>query len=277
MQPPSGPLADCVTRQVGYRMSGYDPGQHVGMPGTSLTCILSFDDPLTMSSLPDPAQGPTSLWTLIGGVHDAPAVIEHDGSQHGVQLDLSPVGVRALFGVPAAALGSAVVGLDELMGADADELLERTWAEPSWDGRFAQVAAVLARWRARHEGADTATVRRELRWAWSQIVRSGGSVRVDDLADELGWSRRHLSGTFLAEFGVTPSTARRLSRFEVATQLLRDDRPRSAAEVAALAGYADQSHLSREFRRMAGRSITRWWDEERFPFVHDGSEPRPSG
>ena len=39
-------------------MIGYEPGEHVGMPGTSLTCILSFDDPLTMSTLPDPTQGP---------------------------------------------------------------------------------------------------------------------------------------------------------------------------------------------------------------------------
>ena len=86
--------------------------------------ILSFDEPLTMSALPDPGQSPTSLWTVISGVHDAPAVIEHDGNQHGVQLDLTPVGVRALFGVPAAALGPSVVSLEELMGAAAQELLE---------------------------------------------------------------------------------------------------------------------------------------------------------
>lgn len=269
-------LRGCVDRAVGYRMSGYAPGEHVGLPGTALTCILSFDEPLSMRRVPDPTQGPTTSWALIGGVHDAPAVIVHDGSQHGVQLDLTPVGVRALFGVPAAALGSSVVDLSELMGADATALHERTWAATSWDRRFAQVDAVLASWRARHDGSARATMRRELSWAWSQILGSGGRVRVDDLADELGWSRRHLSGRFRAEFGVSPSTARRLARFDVATRLLRDRRPRSSAEVAACAGYADQSHLSREFRRLTGRSITQWWTEEQFPFVHDDTDDDPS-
>ena len=267
--PPTA-LRDCIGRQVGYRMVGYEPGEHVGMPSTSLTLILSFDEPLTMSALPDPGQSPTSLWTLISGVHDAPAVIDHDGNQHGVQLDLTPVGVRALFGVPAAALGPSVVSLEELMGPAAQELLERTWGARSWADRFAHVDTALTELRARHEGRPGGTVRPELAWAWGQITRSGGAVQVDTLADELGWSRRHLSGRFRAEFGVTPSTARRLARFEVATGLLRDGRRRSLAEVAAESGYADQSHLSREFRRMAGRSVTRWMADEQFPSVHDG-------
>ncbi len=266
---PSPALRGCVARQVGYRMSGYEPGEHVGMPGTSLTCILSFDAPLEMTSLPDPTQSPTALWTLIGGLHDAPAVIAHDGTQHGVQLDLTPVGVRALFGVPAAALGRSVVGLDELMGPAATELWEAAWVEQGATARLALVDRVLGALRARHDGTAAGSVRPELRWAWSQVVGSGGAVRVEDLADEIGWSRRHLAAQFRAEFGLSPSTARRLARFEVATGLLRDDVPRSLAEVAAASGYADQSHLSREFRRMAGRSVTEWWADERFPFVHD--------
>lgn len=253
-------------------MSGYAPGEHVGMPSTSLTCILSFDDPLTLSSVPDPAQGPTMLWTTIAGIHDAPATIVHDGSQHGVQLDLTPFGARALFGVPAAAIGAAVVSLDELMGPLAVEMFERTWAAGTWGERFALVERILGSLRAQLEGRQDSVVRRELAWAWRQITSSGGAVRIEDLADELGWSRRHLAGRFSAEFGVSPSTARRLARFEVATSLLRDDHPRGIAEVAALAGYADQSHLSREFRRMAGRSISEWWADEQFPFVHDTAD-----
>jgi AraC-like DNA-binding protein len=267
---PAGALRGCVQRQVGYRMAGYDAGEHVGMPGTSLTCILSFDDPLELTAMPDPRQAPAALWTLISGLHDGPAVMAHDGTQHGVQLDLTPMGVRALFGVPAAALGSSVVELEQLMGPLAEQLWARSWAEADWAARFAVVHEVLGSLRARHEGTVAGSVRPELRWAWSQVVCSGGSVRIDTLAEEIGWSRRHLTDVFRAEFGVSPSTARRLARFEVATGLLRDDRPCSLAEVAARAGYADQSHLSREFRRMAGRSVTEWWADEQFPFVHDG-------
>jgi AraC-like DNA-binding protein len=267
-------LRGCVHRQVGYRMSGFDAGEHVGMPGSSYTCILSFDAPLELTAMPDPSQSPAALWTLISGLHDGPAVMAHDGAQHGVQLDLTPMGVRALFGVPAGSLGSSVVELAELMGPLAEQLWARSWAEPDWERRFAVVHEVLGTMRSRHEGTVAGSIRPELRWAWSQVVRSGGAVRVDTLAEEIGWSRRHFTDRFRAEFGVSPSTARRLARFEVATGLLRDDQPRGLVEVAARAGYADQSHLSREFRRMAGRSVTEWWADEQFPFVHDtGTEP----
>ena len=272
MAPPSPALADCIGRQVGYRMAGHQPGEHLGMPGTRLTCILSFDDPLHLAALPDPGQSPTSLWTLIGGVHDTAAVIAHDGDQHGVQLDLTPVGLRALFGVPAAALGRSVVSLDELMGPAAQELLERAWAAPGWSERFAVVDTVFASLRARHDGSATAAVRPELRWAWNQLTAVTGPVRVEDLADEIGWSRRHLSGQFRAEFGVSPRTARALARFELAIDLLRSPQPGTLVDVAAAAGYADQSHLSREFRRFAGVSITEWVAGEQFPSVHDGED-----
>ena len=150
-----------------------------------------------------------------------------------------------------------------------DRLEQLRQAEVDWAARFGVVHEVLATLRARHEGTAAGSVRPELRWAWSQVVRSGGAVRVDTLAEEIGWSRRHLTEVFRAEFGVSPSTARRLARFEVATGLLRDDRPRSLSEVAAHAGYADQSHLSREWVRLAGASPTAWRSEEEFPSVHD--------
>jgi AraC-like DNA-binding protein len=177
--------------------------------------------------------------------------------------------VRQLFGVPVAAIGTSVIALDELMGDLAGELWERSWSAGSWVERFAVVDEVFGRLRARHDGSARATVRPELRWVWHQVVGSGGAVRVDELADELGWSRRHLADRFRAEFGVSVSTLRRLARFEAAVELLRDPRPRRLADVAATVGYADQAHLSREFRRLAGRSITEWWTEEQFPFVHD--------
>jgi AraC-like DNA-binding protein len=267
--PARGPLAGLVDRQVGYRMEGFEPGVHMGLPSLSLTVVLSFDDPLSLTALPDPTDRPASLWTSVGGLNDAPVAISHEGRQHGVQLDLSPLATRALLGVPAGALANQVVSLDDLLGDTATEMWERTWVAATWSERFEQLERVLVGRLLRSRDDGAARVRPELRWAWNQLAGSNGSVAVADLADELGWSRRHLSAQFRQEFGLSPRTIARLARFDAATVLLRGPQRLTLAQVAARAGYADQSHLTREWRRLGGASPTAWQDEEQFPSVQD--------
>jgi AraC-like DNA-binding protein len=55
-------------------------------------------------------------------------------------------------------------------------------------------------------------------------------------------------------------------RFERACDLLRAAVP--PAQVAAAAGYCDQSHLNREFAALAGSSPVRWRSTE-FPYIQD--------
>jgi AraC-like DNA-binding protein len=79
---------------------------------------------------------------------------------------------------------------------------------------------------------------------------SGGSVAA--IADLLGCTPRSVHRRCLAAFGYGPAVLRRVLRFRRAAALLRAGV--SPAEVAAAAGYADQPHLSRETRALAGAS-----------------------
>ncbi len=70
------------------------------------------------------------------------------------------------------------------------------------------------------------------------------------LATELGISRYQLIRAFKQAFGLTPEDFRRQQRIERARRLLAGQT--KLAEVAARAGFSDQSHMNREFRRLAG-------------------------
>ncbi|WP_371301670.1 helix-turn-helix domain-containing protein [Nocardioides sp.] len=74
---------------------------------------------------------------------------------------------------------------------------------------------------------------------------------VAELAADLGWSRRRVLAALRAEFGLSPKQGARVFRFSHA-QTLALQHP--MAEVAARAGYADQAHLCREWRRLSGRT-----------------------
>jgi transcriptional regulator GlxA family with amidase domain len=72
------------------------------------------------------------------------------------------------------------------------------------------------------------------------------------LIEKSGWSHRHVTSRFRSQVGVTPKVAAGVIRFERAAAAVPAEAP--LADVAARYGYADQSHLTREFVRLAGRT-----------------------
>lgn len=75
-------------------------------------------------------------------------------------------------------------------------------------------------------------------------------MRVDRLAAKLGVSERQLRRRFDAGVGYGPKTLQRILRLRHALRLANGD----LARVAAEAGFADQAHMTREFRRLTGAS-----------------------
>ncbi|WP_250008954.1 helix-turn-helix transcriptional regulator [Actinoplanes sp. M2I2] len=253
---PGAGLAPFVAVYSGYRQRGVAPMRHLGLPSPYLTMILTLDEPLVMAAHPDPRQRPGSYDALVGGLHLAPAVIIHDGRQSGVQVALRPLGCRALLGVPAAELAGLDVDAAALFGeAAVAEIREQLCAAPDWPSRFALLDDTL---RAR---LTDRRVRPEIAYAYHRVT-GGASIR--SVAAEVGWSGRHLTGQFRAEVGLRPKEAARVARFDRARRALRPDRP--IAAVAAAHGFADQSHLVREFRALAGCTPSEWLADE-FAFV----------
>ncbi|MDQ0083868.1 AraC-like DNA-binding protein/mannose-6-phosphate isomerase-like protein (cupin superfamily) [Variovorax boronicumulans] len=73
---------------------------------------------------------------------------------------------------------------------------------------------------------------------------------VADIAQRQGMTREAFSRSFARVMGLPPHEFRLLSRLNEARRLLRGQEP--IAEVAAVSGFADQSHLGRLFRRTFG-------------------------
>ncbi|MFF4210381.1 helix-turn-helix domain-containing protein [Streptomyces sp. NPDC001796] len=73
-------------------------------------------------------------------------------------------------------------------------------------------------------------------------------------ADRLGLSARQLHRRSLAAFGYGPKTLARVLRLQRALALARSGVP--FAETAARAGFADQAHLARDVRELAGMPLT---------------------
>ncbi len=113
---PAPGLRGLVDSYIGFRQAGVEPARHRGLPSPALTLIFTLDDPIVLAAHPDPAQPPGVYETVLGGLHTAPAIITHEGRQSGIQLGLSPLGARALLGVPASELAEIDVPAEEVLG-----------------------------------------------------------------------------------------------------------------------------------------------------------------
>lgn len=234
-----------VRAYTGYREETADPVRRLETPTGALTLIIGFDPGFRAQAGPG-ASELTAFTSFAVGIHDHPVWTAHDGRQSGIQVRLDPLGAFALFGVPLHELGNRVVELDELLGADVERWTEQLWETRGWPDRFAVLDGLLADRMAAGPASSPA-----LAWAWRRMERSGGAVRVGDLADGAGCSHRHLVQRFREQVGATPKTAARVLRYSRAARLLvrGDLRP---VQVAALCGYADQAHLTREYAAFAG-------------------------
>ena len=262
---PPDVLRPLVAWYSGYRQVDAPPARHRGLPSPWLTLIITLDEPLTISEHPDPHQPASQHQVLVGGLHTVPALVTHDGRESGIQLGLTPLGARVLLGLPAGDLAALDLEGDEVLGRFAAELQERVRAAGTWADRFAVLDGLLA---ARRTGPMDARhlIAPEVTHAWRTLLATGGAMSVADLAQETGWSARHLDNRFRAEIGLTPKAAARVIRFDRARRMLMrrvsQGGPPALADLAAAGGYYDQAHLAREFRGLAGCPPSSWLAEE---------------
>ena len=258
-------LRPFIDRYVGYRMSGFSPGVHRGLPSRHLTFIVSIGPRIDVVTQTDPRQAPARYGCVLSGLQGSSALISHDGNQEGVAIELTPLGCRALFGMPSRALWNTSLECADLVGAPGDELWERLQGVDGWTERFAVCDDVLSGL------ADTdVLVAPELRHAWQTLVGSGGTASIGSLAGDVGWTRQHLTRRFGDEFGLGPKLAARVVRFERARRMLQATPSFvTIGQVAATCGYYDQSHLNRDFVELAGCPPGVWLAEEVPSFQDD--------
>jgi AraC-like DNA-binding protein len=212
---PRGPLSAVVGEHHGYRERGVAPMRHLGLPSPWLTVIFTLHEPLHIAQHVDPSQQPSSFDALVGGLHTSPAVVVHDGAQSGIQLAMSPLGARALLGMPAGELASIDLHAVDVLGPLARELHERLATAPDWPSRFALLDQYLGR-----RLDEVSRPPREVCQAWRMLRSSRGTAPIAAIAREVGWSERHLAAQFHTEIGLAPKAAARVIRFDRARRMI---------------------------------------------------------
>ena len=141
--------------------------------------------------------------------------------------------------------------LDALSEAETDDLHAVTAAVTT--SPWLPVAEPLAPSRG---GLPPALTHRICEYIESHLDQKIG---LEALAGMAGLSTHHFARAFHQSVGMSPHSYLLSRRLERAEQMLRETRL-PLSEIAAATGFADQSHLSRHFRRRTGMSprLARW-------------------
>ncbi len=160
------------------------------------------------------------------GLHDQAAFPLLAAGAHLRGIRFRPEAVAAAFQMPASSLRNLTLPADSVLGSKAARRLIDANAVDSWirsirpDPRLSGALNLLA-------------------------TRS-----VDEAANLLGITGRHLRRLVLADVGLPPKLYQQVIRLRRFVHALDAGAPLAAA--AAAAGYADQPHLTRDVRRFCG-------------------------
>ena len=183
----------------GIRLAMHRPRRRLEVPIGAATLLLGFEHPVRISR---PGRPTATLVSVYSGPTITAAVGEHDGRLSGIEVLLMPWAAFTLFGTPQYELADRPVDPDDLPHALATrragdrrrsigELSAALAALPTWADRFGLLDDVFTRWSEVGTPSSAQVVR-----AWSELARTGGAMPVRQLAEEVGWSIRHLENRF---------------------------------------------------------------------------------
>jgi AraC-like DNA-binding protein len=245
MHPPSAGLAD-VLHGIGFMSTLDEPwppaAPHLNRFPAMVYCsvTLLLDGAVALAGPDDDLRALTGL--LVSGPRTRPVVSMSLAPVRSLSVLLYPDAFALMTGIAPARLQDRDEPAETWLGADwcawQPALRERAGDEP------AQAAWIEAALAARWDGC---------RARWDR--RLGASLRsVASTAAALGVGERQAQRRYRECVGLTPVQARRVHRMNAAVYALRDPAATGTtlAALAAELGYADQAHMARDLRELAG-------------------------
>lgn len=236
------PYVECFWTRRDERDGAAAPTEHRILPDGCIDLIFAFH--------PGPSGGLAEAYAV--GTMTRAIVVPGDARVAMLGVRFHPGGASALLGLQASALTDLRVALRDAAPCLPDDTEEGLHAVDA-SGRVAALARALERLLPRAAAVDP-LVDAASRW----LRRTDGRLRVESLGDRLGVSRQHLARAFARHVGVTPKTFARVARVLAVVRRASGDPDPDWTRIALEHGYADQSHLTGEFRTLVGLTPGRW-------------------
>jgi hypothetical protein len=124
-----------VSRYIGWWEHRTIPLYRRELPTSEVPLIICFGDPIRLFDVLDRNRS-TVLGSFATGAYDSHVIVEANGSQGGMQIDFTILGMRLFLGRPLSDLTNRGVALEDIFGSAGRRITMELQDAPTWDARF---------------------------------------------------------------------------------------------------------------------------------------------
>jgi AraC-like DNA-binding protein len=164
-------------------------------------------------------------------------------------MRIAPAACRGVLRVDPATMTQDPVFAAKVFPHLTAGLTDRLTAAPNFEAAISIFESMMRNLATSQIGHDT-KVAEAVRF----IEQDSGEIRISELAGRLDLSTRQLQRRFKSSTGLSPKQFARIRRIRATAVVLVENERVSWADRAADMGFADQSHMTHEFKSVTKRS-----------------------
>jgi AraC-like DNA-binding protein len=171
-----------------------------------------------------------------------------------------PYGLNRLLGLSANEVKDKIIDAREIFGVQGLALYEHLSGVPGLDEKWQLLNSFFLKQRPRHYFLNQILIESSIHF----ILRNKGAISIWELSKYTGYTERHIERAFSEGIGLTPKKFGNIVKLHSFLKLLNNKPAQSSITAFCYeAGYADQSHLIKEFRKYTGLTPTQYLSDTR--------------
>ena len=192
-------------------------------------------------------QAPVIEDSIVSGIRHTYFDFFPPANYYMVGMRFTLFGFNHLFNIPACHFTDKNISAADIWGKEVQAMQERL---PEAQDE-ASIFAVLNNWILNHlSGCSLSQISQ---WSHLENKINDPGISVSELAGRhLGYSQKHAIHLFKNHAGTGPNAIKKMIRFDKTVQNISQYPVKSWAGLAYESGFADQSHLIREFKSFSG-------------------------
>jgi len=237
---------------VGYEEQKPQTNKLIEAASLTVPFVMSFGAPFEIGIGYRPSRE-DAMPSFVAGLCGSPVFIQSNGRASCLQVNFTPLGARRFFDLPMDELTGRMLPAEDVIDPEIAEFVRTVEDMACWSARLQHALTYVCNRLRQRLGPTT---RSDI--AYHRLLETGGRQPIGALAQELGWSRKHLVTRFRRDIGRTPKAVARVIRFSYMFHLAKTSPEINWPGIALDCGYADQAHLIRDFVEYTGHSPTTW-------------------
>ena len=166
-----------------------------------------------------------------------------------VVVVFQPAGLNQIMGLPANEFRDKIISTDDLFGQQGLGLYGRLFEHSNLEGKLKMLNTFFIELATKKVFANHLLVEAAVNF----IFKNNGTNSISQLTKHVGYTERHIERNFVESIGLSPKKFGNIIKLHNFLKLLKDkSKENNLTSLAYEAGYSDQSHLIKEFRKYTG-------------------------